>query len=61
MTKNQVRRKEAADERHAHRATLTPQEQIKELDRRPGNSLKERKRLHQALEALKQEIMKRHE
>ena len=41
----QVARALGADERKARRAERAPQEQLSILDRRPGKSVKERRRL----------------
>jgi hypothetical protein len=42
-------KREQAEDRQKHRATLTPQQQLDRLTTRPGESLKERARLNKLI------------
>lgn len=44
MKRKEIKRKEA-EQRNNEWAKLTPEQQLKELEKRPGNSAKQRKKL----------------
>ena len=52
------KRREAAKERQAHRDTLSPEEQLKELNNRSGASARERARLQRDVDMI--EHMRKH-